>query len=226
MSRIDERLAAVETILLQKDKEDRDRQQQQQQIYDIVLDIQRKLPTLLDQLNQDLSQKVQKMSRFESKTSSNFSILQVFMSAPPAEVTEPMMTKKDFSAMEKEVVDKMETVSATIKTMEQELNKIRLENLNSIKDINNKSTEDLDKVKRQLDNSESLLAKYENKLAEYNNRIPEIVPVNNKEQNEWKESFLKGNILSGQGFQFIHLSPLNEYFLSNQLESINILVFL
>ncbi|KAH1016889.1 uncharacterized protein LOC109545367 [Dendroctonus ponderosae] len=172
VSRIDERLAAVETILLQKDKEDRDRQQQQQQIYDIVVDIQRKLPTLLDQLNQDLSQKM-------------------FMSAPPAEITEPMMTKKDFSSMEKEVVDKMETVSATIRSVEQELSKIRLENLSSIKDINNKSTENLDKVKRQLDNSESLLAKYENKLAEYNNRIPKIVPDNHKEQDEWKESFLK-----------------------------------
>ncbi|ERL85848.1 hypothetical protein D910_03263 [Dendroctonus ponderosae] len=190
VSRIDERLAAVETILLQKDKEDRDRQQQQQQIYDIVVDIQRKLPTLLDQLNQDLSQKVQ-MSTVESKTNSNPSTLQMFMSAPPAEITEPMMTKKDFSSMEKEVVDKMETVSATIRSVEQELSKIRLENLSSIKDINNKSTENLDKVKRQLDNSESLLAKYENKLAEYNNRIPKIVPDNHKEQDEWKESFLK-----------------------------------
>ncbi|KAH1016890.1 hypothetical protein HUJ04_008049 [Dendroctonus ponderosae] len=115
----------------------------------------------------------------------------MFMSAPPAEITEPMMTKKDFSSMEKEVVDKMETVSATIRSVEQELSKIRLENLSSIKDINNKSTENLDKVKRQLDNSESLLAKYENKLAEYNNRIPKIVPDNHKEQDEWKESFLK-----------------------------------
>jgi len=51
-------LAAVETILMQKEKEDRELQLQQQKIYDVVLNIQNQLPNLIDQLNQDLSQKV------------------------------------------------------------------------------------------------------------------------------------------------------------------------
>lgn len=51
-------MAAVETILMQKEKEDRELQLQQQKIYDVVLNIQNQLPRLIDQLNQDLSQKV------------------------------------------------------------------------------------------------------------------------------------------------------------------------
>ncbi|XP_066140567.1 putative leucine-rich repeat-containing protein DDB_G0290503 [Euwallacea fornicatus] len=184
VSRLDERVAAVETILLQKDKEDRDRQLQQQLIYEIVVDIQRKLPQLLDQLNQDISQKV-------------------MISTPPAAISEPMMTKKDFTSMEKVVVDKMERVTTTIQNMEQDLQKIRQENLNSINDLSNKSSENLEKVKRQLDNSESLLAKYENKLAEYNNRIPQIPTVNYKENDEWKQEFLRA--LDSQKTQVIEI---------------------
>lgn len=172
VSRIDERLAAIETILMQKDKEDRERQRQQDKIYEAVLDLQKNFPEVIDQLNQDLSQKL-------------------IMSQPPAAISEPMMTKKEFTIMEREVLDKMESVSTTIKNMDQEITKIREENLNCMKDITNKSTENLDKAKRQLDNSENLLAKYENKLAEYSNKIPIVEPRNYKEDDEWKENFLR-----------------------------------
>ncbi|CAG9773133.1 unnamed protein product [Ceutorhynchus assimilis] len=171
VGRLDERLAAVETILLQKDKEDRDRQLQQQQILEVVLDIQKKMPQLLDQLNQDLTQKV-------------------IMSQPPAAISEPMMTKQDFVLMEKEVAVKMDKVETTIKNMGEELAKLRQENLSDVN--NNKSMDILEKVvKRQLDNSESLLAKYENKLAEFNNRIPELPVIDFKEQDEWKRDLLQ-----------------------------------
>ena len=114
------------------------------------------------------------------------------MSEPPAAISEPMMTKIVFTKMEKEVVEKMERVTSTINNMEHELSKIREENINSIIDLTNRSSENLEKVKRELDNSQQLLSKYENKLAEYNNKIPEFVPLNYKEQDEWKDSFLRG----------------------------------
>lgn len=122
------------------------------------------------------------------------------MSAPPAAISEPVMTKKDFTDMEKEVVDKMDKVSTTIQSLEQELTKIRQENLNSINDISNKSSENLEKVKRQLDNSESLLAKYENKLAEYNNRIPQLPTIDYKEQDLWKQNLMEGKNLENYFF--------------------------
>lgn len=133
------------------------------------------------------------------------------MSAPPAAISEPVMSKKDFTDMEKEVVNKMDKVTTTIQSLEQELTKIRQENLNSINDISNKSSENLDKVKRQLDNSESLLAKYENKLAEYNNRIPQLPTIDYKEQDLWKQNLMEGknNICSILRMEFI------EYFDGN-----------
>lgn len=72
--------------------------------------------------------------------------------------------------------------------MEQELNQVRADNQN-IREINNKSVENLDKVKRQLNTSEQLLEKYENKLSEYNNKLPDFVPIDYKEQNDWHKDF-------------------------------------
>lgn len=172
VSRIDERLAAVETILMQKDKEERERQMQQQKIYEAILDLQKNLPLVIDQLNQDISRKI-------------------VLEAPPAAISEPMMTKSDFTKMEKEVIEKMERVTSTINNMENELAKIREENINSIQDATNKSSESLEKVKRQLDNSETLLSKYESKLSEFNNKIPEIDVRSFKEDDTWKEEFLR-----------------------------------
>lgn len=122
--------------------------------------------------------------------------------APPAQIIEPVISKDDFEKLEKQVVNKMDKVTTTINKMENELLKIRDENKN-INDINNKSSENLEKVKRQLDSSEQLLAKYETKLAEYNNKIPEIPLPNYKEEEEWKQNFLKGkNIV----IRYVHIS--------------------
>nr|XP_015837908.1 PREDICTED: interaptin [Tribolium castaneum] len=73
--------------------------------------------------------------------------------------------------------------------MEKDLNKMKEENKNT-RDLNTKSSENLEKVKRQLNSSEQLLEKYENKLAEYNNRIP-AVPGNFKDQSDWHSNFLQ-----------------------------------
>ncbi|CAG9817638.1 unnamed protein product [Phaedon cochleariae] len=167
VSRLDERLAAVETILMQKNEREK---MQLQRTYEAVLDIQRNLPVIMEQLKNDIVSKIASQE-------------------PPAQIMEPVMSKKDFEKMEKDVLEKMDKVTSTVKKMESELNKIREDNTN-LNDINNKSSENLDKVKRHLDTSEQLLAKYENKLAEYNNKIPEIPLPNYKEQDEWRNNFL------------------------------------
>ncbi|KAF7266614.1 uncharacterized protein LOC143206812 [Rhynchophorus ferrugineus] len=172
VSRIDERLAAIETILMQKDKEEKERQAQQQKIYEVILDLQKNLPLVINQLNQDLSQKI-------------------VLSTPPEAISEPMMTKDDFTKVEKEFIDRMDKMTSSLNNMKAELANIREESFNNMKNVTNKSSESLEKVKRQLDNSELLLSKYESKLAEYNNKIPEILPRNSKEDEEWKETFLK-----------------------------------
>ncbi|XP_018577326.1 golgin subfamily B member 1 [Anoplophora glabripennis] len=168
VSRLDERLADVETLLMQKEEREKI---QQQKTYDVVLDIQKNLPVIMEQIKNDILDKIQS-------------------NTPPAQIIEPVISKKDFEKLEKQVLNKMDKVTTTIDNMENELLKIRDDNKN-MNDINNKSSENLEKVKRQLDTSEQLLAKYETKLAEYNNKIPEIPLPNYKEEEEWKHNFLK-----------------------------------
>lgn len=121
--------------------------------------------------------------------------------APPAQIIEPVISKEDFQKLEKQMVNRIDKVGATISKLENELLKIRDDNKN-MNDINNKSSENLEKVKRQLDTSEQLLAKYETKLAEYNNKIPEIPLPNYKEEEEWKQNFLKGKNFTNSIFYF------------------------
>ncbi|KAJ8983636.1 hypothetical protein NQ317_019555 [Molorchus minor] len=72
VSRLDDRLAAVETILMQKDERERI---QLQKTYDAVLDIQKNLPMIIEQFKDEI------LSRISSNV-------------PPAEIKEPMMSKK------------------------------------------------------------------------------------------------------------------------------------
>ncbi|XP_023015574.2 uncharacterized protein [Leptinotarsa decemlineata] len=173
-SRLDDRLAAVETILMQKNEREK---MQLQRTYEAVLDIQRNLPLVMEQLKNDIIDKIQ-------------------INEPPAQILEPVMSKKDFEKVEKAVMEKMDKVTSTINKMEGELAKIREDNKN-LNAINDKSSENLDKVKRHLDTSEQLLAKFESKLAEYN-KVPEP-PKPDKEHEEWKQNFLKA--LDAQKFQ-------------------------
>jgi chromosome segregation ATPase len=75
-------------------------------------------------------------------------------------------------------------------SMEKDLNKLKEEN-KSMRQINNQSSENLDKVKRQLSTSEQLLQKYHTKLAYNNKRIPHIPTHIYKEKNDWHTSFLQ-----------------------------------
>nr|CAH7735804.1 unnamed protein product [Callosobruchus chinensis] len=167
VSRLDERLAAVETFLMQRDEK---KQAQTQKMYEAVLDIQKNLPEMLDQLKNEI-------------------IAQIGSHQPPAQIMEPQMSKKDFERVEKEVLGKIDKVTTTIDKMETELNKMRDDNRH-LNDINSKSNENLEKVKRQLDMSEQLLSRYENRLAEFN-KVPELNQGNFKEQDEWKDNFMK-----------------------------------
>ncbi|XP_063917255.1 putative leucine-rich repeat-containing protein DDB_G0290503 [Zophobas morio] len=169
INRLDQRLAAVETILMQKDERERI---QLQKTFDAVEDIQKNLPIIVDKLKSDI---IEKLSDLKPAT------------PPPPP---PSITKEDLEKVQKDLASKIEKVTETIKSMEQDLNHMKDEN-NNIRELNNKSSENLDKVKRQLSSSEQLLEKYENKLAEYNNRIPPVIPDNYKDQKDWHPSFLQ-----------------------------------
>lgn len=103
----------------------------------------------------------------------------------------PTIKKEDLEILQSNLSKKLDKVADTANAIEKDLHILKEENKN-VRDINNKSSENLEKVKLQLNSSEQLLEKYENKLAEYNNRVPEIPDNNDKEQNDWHTSYLQG----------------------------------
>jgi chromosome segregation ATPase len=171
INRLDQRLAAVETILMQKDERERI---QLQKTFDAVEDIQKNLPIIVDKLKSDI---IDKLTDLKANT-------------PKPEPPPPSITKADLEKFQKDLDGKIDKITETMTSMEKDLNKLKEEN-KSMRQINNQSSENLDKVKRQLSSSEQLLEKYESKLAEYNNRIPQIPTDNYKDKNDWHTSFLQ-----------------------------------
>lgn len=112
---------------------------------------------------------------------------------PPAQITEPTVSKKEFQKLEKDLLEKVDKVAKSIGGIEKDLSTIRDDN-KKFHDVNTKSTENLDKVKRQLDNSEELLHKFDNKLSEYN-KIPLASPtVCPKIDEKWQNNVTDGKI--------------------------------
>ncbi|CAH1276113.1 unnamed protein product [Diabrotica balteata] len=167
VGRLDERLAAVETILMQTNEREK---MQLQRTYEAVIDIQKNLPVIMEEMKNEII----------SKISAN---------EPPAQITEPIMSKKDFEKMEKEVMNKIDKVTNTIGKIENEVSKIKTDN-QQVKDLHNKSSDNLEKLKRHFNDSQQLLNKYDKKLADYNSK------TDNKENQEWKHNVIKA--LDGQ----------------------------
>ncbi|XP_072382843.1 uncharacterized protein [Diabrotica undecimpunctata] len=167
VGRLDERLAAVETILMQTNEREK---MQLQRTYEAVIDIQKNLPVIMEEMKNEII----------SKISAN---------EPPAQITEPIMSKKDFEKMEKEVMNKIDKVTNTIGKIENEVSKIKTDN-QQVKDLHNKSSDNLEKLKRHFNDSQQLLNKYDKKLADYNTK------TDSKENEEWKHNVIKA--LDGQ----------------------------
>ncbi|XP_050502823.1 myosin-4 isoform X2 [Diabrotica virgifera virgifera] len=167
VGRLDERLAAVETILMQTNEREK---MQLQRTYEAVIDIQKNLPVIMEEMKNEII----------SKISAN---------EPPAQITEPVMSKKDFEKMEKEVMNKIDKVTNTIGKIENEISKIKTDN-QQVKDLHNKSSDNLEKLKRHFNDSQQLLNKYDKKLGDYNSK------TGNKENDEWKNNVIKA--LDGQ----------------------------
>lgn len=88
--------------------------------------------------------------------------------------------------------------------MQEELLKLKDEHENAQK-INKQANEHMEKVKTHLSNNEELLEKYETKLAEYNNKI-EVLPQNDKAENDWQTNIIKGNFFTIYSYCNYHVN--------------------
>ncbi|KAF2883355.1 hypothetical protein ILUMI_22857 [Ignelater luminosus] len=169
LGRLDERLATVETILMQKDERERI---QMQKTFDMVEQIHRSLPQLFETLKNDI---ITSFPKDEAKPN-----------LPPPDT--PL--KSDLQKLQKEIETKIDTASSNaFKDIEGQLTKIWEENKKNNK-LHEHASSNLEDVKRHINNSEQVLEKYENKLAEYNNRI-DVLPSNDKAQDDMHVNILQ-----------------------------------
>ncbi|GJQ79966.1 hypothetical protein Trydic_g9444 [Trypoxylus dichotomus] len=173
ISRLDERLAGVETILLANDERDKNQIEKTQEL---TAEIKKNLPGIVDKLKEDIISEIKANK----------------ITLPKPEVpkpVEPSVSKDDINGVEKSISSKIEVLSSTIQKLEGELAKLKDEHENA-QNINKQANEHMEKVKFHLNNNEDLLEKYESKLAEYNNKI-EVLPQNDKAENDWHSSIIE-----------------------------------
>lgn len=191
ISRLDERLAGVETILLASDERDKNQIEKTQELTE---EIKKNLPVVMEKLKADIINEVGKMSIYSNPGLNR--ILQikankvVIPEVAPAPVV-PAVMKEDINGVEKSILSKIEDLSATIQKLQKDLVDLKDEH-ESAQKINKQANEHMEKVKLHLNSNEELLEKYETKLAEYNNKI-EVLPQNDKAENDWHTSIMQGN---------------------------------
>ncbi|KRT79073.1 hypothetical protein AMK59_7140, partial [Oryctes borbonicus] len=173
ISRLDERLAGVETILLANDERDKSQIEKTQEL---TAEIKKNLPGIVDKLKEDIINEIK-----ANKV--------VIPKPEPPKPVEPSISKDDINGVEKSISNKIETLSSTIQKLQDELLKLKDEHDNAQK-INKQANDHMEKVKTHLNNNEELLEKYETKLAEYSDKI-DVLPQNDKAENDWQTGIIQ-----------------------------------
>ncbi|KAK9888007.1 hypothetical protein WA026_000292 [Henosepilachna vigintioctopunctata] len=207
ITRLDERLAAVETILIQKEEKER---LQSMKTFLAVDDIQKNLPLVMDDLKKDILDELSK---------------QIERIPPPPPHPKPEITKTDFENLRNDLIKKVEKMNNSIVNLEKELKKTRADK-EACEKFNKQIASNLKKIDTQFDNGKDLLQKYEHKLGEYKESTKES-PAQLKEQADWQENFLKSlneqkhsiaDILSGVGNVSTKLNTLPK---NDDIEKLN-----
>lgn len=104
------------------------------------------------------------------------------------------INKNDLKTLKDDLKRETDELKTSIRNLSNEFNLMKDESY-KFNEINEKSSDNLmEKVKRQLSESEHLLGKYENKLAEMSNKIPSSLSMalpNFKEQKEMQNNVLQ-----------------------------------
>lgn len=186
VNRLDERLATVETILMQKD--DRERIQMQKTI-DAVEDIQKNFPKIVEELKNNL------LSKLSASVAS------------PTPQIKPVIDenfKNEMQNLVNGLGDKIKGLNSSLGDFKTSFNNIEKDvadiknDTKGVKKLNEETSKGLEKLMEQQSNSNGqFLEKFESKLSEYNNRIPTdvAIPVNYEEQDNWQKNLLQGALL-------------------------------
>ncbi|KAK4874105.1 hypothetical protein RN001_013465 [Aquatica leii] len=221
IGRLDERLATVETILLQKDERERI---QMQKVFDMVEQIHNSLPQLFETLKNDITTSL------------------------PKESEEPPPSKIDLAKLQKEIETKIDNTSSSVKNLEGQLSKIREENKKNFssnqkflenyenkltqynkqidvlpvkcKEVNDVQTnvilkaleiqnDNIKKLQKELDASNALAKNVENKLSQLEGHSKNSLKLN--ESTSQNLEHVKQHINNSQEVLKKYEAKLNEY---------------
>lgn len=171
LSRLDERLANVETILIQKDERERI---QLQKTTNAIEAIQNTLQTWMATMEPILKENAAPK-------------MQPIVATP---VKDDSVSRVDLQQTQKDLSDRIESIGSKMNKLESGLSKVHEDN-SQIKELHEKSAKNLDQVDGKLKNNEQLLEKYETHLSELNNRVlPTNLQTNKPDKPDWHPNFL------------------------------------
>ncbi|CAG9831815.1 unnamed protein product [Diabrotica balteata] len=169
IARLEERLAAFETILMQMNEKEK---KQLQMTFEAVINIQKNLPVVMEEMKNEI---ISKISVYQS----------------PSQISPPVILKEDFEKMKKEIMDKIYIVTNSIEKIENEIDKInkgnqQTKNLENLNIYFNKSQELFTKFDKNLDNCNSKISNKKDEEWKLN-----VITASNGQQSDVK------NILTG-----------------------------
>lgn len=171
VTRLDERLATVETILMQKEEREKLETQRTQ---DILEDIQKTMPSLMEKIKKEILEEMIQQRK-------------IVPPPPPSLPPKPLeISKEDFESIKKQLGAKIDNLNSSLNEIQREIKK---KSNDECKAINDKTLENLDKMQTVLKEEDNLLGKYEQKLVECS-KI-ERPPAQIKEQPEWQNNFFQ-----------------------------------
>ncbi|XP_044758281.1 paramyosin, long form isoform X2 [Coccinella septempunctata] len=168
-ARLDERLAEVETILMEKDERER---LMAVRTYEAVDDLKKNLlPQIVDELKKDiLAELAEQMKKAKPPT--------------PAAPPKPEITKQDLEGFKQNIEKKVVGIHESISKVEKELKDVKSKK-ETCAELNKRANETLNKFENKIDNEENILKKYVKKLDEFTNNC-KADQGQLKEQNNWQ----------------------------------------
>uniref|UniRef100_A0A6P7FGY6 Uncharacterized protein LOC114330187 n=1 Tax=Diabrotica virgifera virgifera TaxID=50390 RepID=A0A6P7FGY6_DIAVI len=146
VGRMDERLTALETMLMQTNEKEK---LQLQSTFEAV--IQKNLPVIMEKMKNEIISKIS-------------------AHVPPSQISPAVISKEDLESTKKEIMNKIYIVTNSIGKIENEIVKINADN-KQIEDLHKKSLENLENLKIYFNNNQELFTKIDKKLDNCNSKI-------------------------------------------------------
>ncbi|XP_045476510.1 putative leucine-rich repeat-containing protein DDB_G0290503 [Harmonia axyridis] len=172
LNRLDERVAEVETVLIEKDERER---LQAMRTFDAVDDLKKVLlPQIVDELKKEILEALAQQKKNDKPP-------------PPPPAPKPEITKKDLDSIKESINKKVDSIQESISKLEKEFKNVKSDK-ETCSQLNKKANDTLSKIQDKVEDEEKVLTKFSKKLAEFKDSC-KTDEIQMKEQNKWQTNF-------------------------------------